>query len=259
MKPSDYYSNWDQLVNKWFQDMKALEPFMDNARSLSLRHIPEPFYGDMDDCSIVIINLNPGAGLCEQCWFNQNQTGLFINDIKLNNYSGYAKSFPLLSSRGPLPSVNWWNKRYTWIKRILELNKHYCNKQIDDNKMPFAIELVPLHSQSFKVSNIVEYITNIGRSNNMIDTIGAIDYAIEHSDAKMGLAVGKPIYEVLLNNGYYPSIDTHPIQPDSSIKRYYSVLVKGESKILSTWSSGSNQPPADTFEVHEKEILKNFF
>lgn len=137
-KPKDFYDEWDKFISAWYQDRHALDPLMDKKNSLSIDHLPEPFYGDMDEdkCSIVIINLNPGTGLCEQCWFRKNESGLFVNDVMncrdVNNSiscSTYAKSFPLIpgpgkiAAKGPEPSITWWKSRNAWMKRILSHTK----------------------------------------------------------------------------------------------------------------------------------------
>ncbi|MBR5076951.1 MAG: hypothetical protein IKX28_08110 [Bacteroidales bacterium] len=233
---------------------------MDKKGSLSIDHLPEPFYGDMQSCSIVIINLNPGTGLNDQCWSKQDQQGLFVNDVKNQGYSKYAKGFPLLMGKGPVDSVNWWKPRFAWINRIL---KHKGLDKTD--KKPFAIELVPLHSESFNVSSAPKYVSNVRHNYPQIDIINAIEYAIQHSDAQMGLAIGKPICEVLIKNGFTPVYGDlrNPIQPDPNKKRFYCVIENStsRSRILCTWSYGSNQPPADmyNYNVFESDTLNVYF
>ena len=251
MIPSLFYSEWDQIIKDWYINKNALASLMDKGKSLSLDHVPEPFYGDMDNCSIVIINLNPGTGLCEQSWHNQNSPTMMVNDIKRTSYSSFAKGFPMLLGKGPAPSVNWWKIRKAWIDRILNA------KQVNNYKMPFAIELVPLHSKSFKVANTDAYVKMMAKNHPNLDVIDAIVYAIGKSDAKMGLAVGKPIYDVLTNNGFV--VICKPFQPDPNIKRSYAVIGRnGHPEILCTWSSGSNSAPAKSFVIHEKIIIKYF-
>ena len=84
--PKAFYSEWDRIINEWFQNKQALSPLMDQKNTLSIDHVPEPFYGNLDS-SIVIINLNPGTGLNNQDWSNQNKPGFVVNDIKNIGYS----------------------------------------------------------------------------------------------------------------------------------------------------------------------------
>jgi hypothetical protein len=252
MTPLLFYSEWNQIIKDWYTTKNALASLMDKGHSLSLDHVPEPYYGDMDNCSIVIINLNPGTGLCEQCWQNQNKPAMMVNEIKEDGYSSFAQSFPMLQKKGPKPSVNWWKIRKAWIDRILNA------EQVNNDKMPFAIELVPLHSKSFKVANTDSYVKMMAKNHPNLDVIDAIEYAIGKSDAKMGIAVGRPIYDVLTNNGF----DTirAPFSPDPGIKRSYAVIGRnGHPEILCTWSSGSNSAPAEAFAIHEQEIIHEYF
>ena len=259
MTPNIYYSEWDQIIQNWYSNPNALNSLMDKGRSLSMDHVPEPYYGDMDNCSVVIINLNPGTGLCEQCWKDQNNTSIMVNEIKKSSYSCFAKSFPLLRGKGPEPSINWWKIRKAWIDRILKV------KQVNSTKMPFAIELVPLHSKSFKIADTESYVKTMTSNHPNLDVIDAIEYAIGKSEAKMGLAIGKPIYEVLLKNGFshvQGNGISWPLKPDPAVNRFYCVIGKDSDpaiRILCTWSYGSNSAPASSFEVHERALLKVFF
>lgn len=257
---TNYIEEWDRIITKWLQNKESLRPLLDEKESLSIDHIPEPFYGNMNDSSIVIINLNPGTGLCDQCWSNQDQQGLFINDVKnIKSYSTYVKGFPLLPDKdkgypiGPKPSIDWWKSRYAWINRILSHKGLKCT-----NKKPFAIELVPLHSKSFGV-NPVKYVATMKEKHSGIDLFKAIEYAINASDAKMGLAIGKPIYTVLTRNGEYKDV-CEKRQRDTK-KRYYQVIEnKGKThRILCTWSIPSNNAPSKDFDAYEESLIKEFF
>ncbi len=271
--PDIFYSEWDKIIDAWLkckdsfdEIINPLKDLNDDKKSLSLQYLPEPYYGDMDQCSIVIINLNPGTGLCEQCHLRRGVKDLLVNDVKKNGYSKIAKAFPLDGKQSsvhlPKESLDWWKSRLEWIDRILEckLGADYIKSKEDkkDKKKPFAVELVPLHSKSFKV-DATNYINA-----KYASIIGVIDYAISKSDAKMGLAVGKPICNVLLQNGYqivYPAngtIDT-PYKPKSK-ERYYCVIANSKgTRILCTWSSGSNKAPSDDFQSDEHIIIKKVF
>ena len=254
---TNYVEQWNRIISDWFQDKESLRPLLDEKESLSIDHIPEPFYGNMEECSIVIINMNPGMGLCDQCWSNQDQQGLFVNDVKnINSYSTYVKDFPLLPNqnkgfpKGPKPSIDWWKSRYAWINRILSHKGIKCT-----NKKPFAIELVPLHSKSFDVKP-VKYVA----AHPNLDLFKAIEYAINASDAKMGLAIGKPIYTVLTRNGGYNDV-CGKLQPNTKKKRYYQVIENEEKthRILCTWSASSNKAPSKDFDSYEESLINEFF
>lgn len=248
MLPNDYYDEWDRLIKDWYNNASALSAFI--GRGLSLNYLPEPFYGDMENCSLVVINLNPGKGLSEQHWNSQNTLGTIANDVKITGYSAYAKSFPLLSGKGPTPSVNWWEERNCWLDRILGF------KGVKTDKNPFAIELVPLHSASFRISNPSGYVAGIQSINHKLDVIAAIEYGVLHSDAQFGVAVGRPIRDTLVNNGFSPVCAPYP--PLAGKKRYYEVLEKKGIKILCTWAQGSNKAPASHYVPSEDNLVKTY-
>ena len=157
----------------------------------------------------------------------------------------------------PQESINWWRSRLEWINHILTVREKMSIPIDRKNKKPFAIELVPLHSKSFKVSKAAEYLKN-----KYPAILRAIEYAITKSDAKMGLAIGKPIYDTLTDTqfGYTDITLEQDEQPEPNIKRFYHVLEKKNGpKILCTWSSGSNKAPADNpFWQHEERIINTY-
>lgn len=262
---TDFYDEWDKRIKKWLDckdpfnaSSNPLTCLNDNRQSLSLQHLPEPYYGDMDNCSIVIINLNPGTGLCEQCHLRKAKSGILVNYVNNTKYSTMAKGFPLDKKMPNVPmpseSLNWWDSRLEWINHILDCRR-MMGITVDGKKKPFAIELVPLHSKSFKVSNAAEYVRD-----QYPEVLDVIDYAIDNSDAKMGLAIGKPIYNTLKNSGYttIKIFGKDEYQPEPTIQRFYSVLQKDNKRgILCTWSSGSNKAPSALFQQkHEDDIIK---
>ena len=240
--PADFINEWDSIIQKWMSNPNVLSQFVGKSKDLSINHLPEPYYGDMTNCSIVMINLNPGVGMDYQDWHNKDVPGTDVNRAKVNKYSGYAMPFPLLS--GNTPSSNWWKSRNAWMNRILR------SKGIETDKKPFAIELCPLHSKKFKITNPTKYVKGI--SNPKIDVIEVIKYAITFSDAKIGLAVGKSIYRLLMDNGFCETSSYYHVL-DSC--REYHIVENDGVRVLCTWAQGSNSAPADRFSGFEKSII----
>ena len=241
--PADYINEWDSIIDNWMKDPNVLTPLREG--NLSEKHLPEPYYGDIDNCSIVIINLNPGEGMDYQHWNNRMKQGTDINEAMHKKYSGFAKSFPLLN--GNTPSAEWWKqRRIRWISRILEI------MGIKTDKNPFAIELCPLHSKDFKI-NALNYVDHLKKVNPKLDVIEVIKIAIKSSDAKIGLATGKPIYELLSTKGF-KDIKKGSI-PDNC--REYRIVEKDEVRILCTWYQGGHYAPGAKFIKIEKSLLQN--
>ena len=242
MLPIGFYNVWDEIIEKWMKTQTVLNPF--KGKSLSIDYLPEPYYGDMNNCSIVMINLNPGVGMDYQDWKNQNVPGTDVNRAKVNKYSGYAMSFPLLL--GSTPSSKWWQSRNAWMNRILG------NKGINTEKKPFAIELCPLHSAKFK-ENPIHYISDLKSYNSNLDIIEVIKYAITSSDAKIGLSVGRPIYDLLVHEDFKDL--TGSCKPILNNCREYHIVENGGVRVLCTWTQGNNKAPANSFSSFEKSII----
>lgn len=243
----DYIDVWDSFIQKWMKSPCVLHPLLEEG--LSCDHLPEPYYGDMDKCSIVIVNLNPGAGQCYQCWHNQNTPRTAVNEVKNSGYSNYAKDFPLLSGAGGTASSRWWKSRNKWMESILN-----C-MGVKTNNKPFAIELCPLHSAEFKISNPTAYVKKMKSFNPDLDVVEAIKWAVNHSDAKLGLAIGKSIYNLLLDNGF---IDTTKASsyPKPSIHREYRLVENNGVRIMCTWARGGNTAPASNWGGFESHFIK---
>ena len=243
----DYIKEWDSLIQQWMKSPCVLNPLLEVG--LSCYHLPEPYYGEMDKCSIVIINLNPGVGQCYQCWHNQCTPGPAVNKVKENGYSNYAKDFPLLSGTGGTASSNWWKSRNKWMERILN-----C-MSVNTNKNPFAIELCPLHSAEFKISNPTAYVNKMKSFNPNLDVVEAIKWAINQSDAKLGLAIGRSIYDLLKGNGFRDTT-IWPSYPKPSSHREYRFLKNNDVRVMCTWAQGGNTAPASAWNGFESVFIK---
>lgn len=247
-----YYKEWDTIIDQWINAPQSILPYTQGKSRLSIEYLPEPYYGDMDNCSIVIINLNPGTGICTQHQSLINIPKTEIYEANNKKYSGYAKPFMYLDDPYPLfcrnsEAAKWWKPRKRWIDRIL------INRGINTDKKPFAIELCSLHSPSFELSNPAKYISIIRKINSKIDVMPAIEYAITKSDAKLGLAVGKPIYNAMIKNGYSDVLSIPNRM--QGLPREYRVVEKNGIKILCTWTPGSNNAPSKIYDSFEKQIL----
>ncbi len=247
---TDFENEWDSIIQEWMNNVKVLCPFTGKSKNLTIDHLPEPYYGDMDNCSIVMINLNPGVGQDYQHWSNQSKSGTTVNEVKINKYSVYAKPFPLIFGGTSTPSSKWWQSRNAWMNRILN------NMGINTNKKPFAIELCPLHSKQFKISNPINYVNGIKSVNPRIDVVEAIKWAICHSESKIGLAIGKHIYNTLIFNGF-KDITKGSFFPVIGNHREYHIIEKEGVQVLCTWAQGGNRVPSAIFESFEKSLLNS--
>lgn len=256
MPPTTFQVHLDNLIAVWMKNRSSLTALLPKGASLSIDYLPEPYYGDMDNSSIVIINMNPGVGLCCQCWHRQNDSGTEVNEAKVKKYSGYAKPFHYLDRAYTFEgtyAAAWWKPRNAWMNRILS------NLHIQTDARPFAIELSPFHSPRFGIKDLAGHVIDLKRHG--IDIVSCIEHAVLHSRAKLGLAVGKKIYDALTDKriGYTPISHWPPFvgSPGSLPQRKYALIEKNGVKILCTWAPGSNNAPSSTFSGEEAAILSS--
>ena len=215
MFSTDFIKEWDSIIQNWMKNKNVLCPFIGKSKDLSKDHLPEPYYGDMDNCSIVMINLNPGIGQDYQEWSNKDKPGTTVNEVKNNKYSVYAKPFPLIFGGSSTPSSKWWKSR-----------------------------------------NPTNYVNGIKSVNPKIDVVEAIKWAICNSESKIGLAIGKSIYQTLIYNGF-KDITKGSCFPVIGIHREYHIIEKEGVQVLCTWAQGGNRVPSAHFESFEKSLMNS--
>ena len=100
---SDFIEYWDIVIEQWLQNRSGcheLEEQKQFALNLGIdeeNRLPEPYWGDPDNCSFVIMNYNPGP--CNDSRHNYrfcaDTDNCMIHEVKSKKYSGFAKTFPL--------------------------------------------------------------------------------------------------------------------------------------------------------------------
>lgn len=88
MATQKFINAWDNIIDDWMNIPCVSDPSnpfnpLQVHPSLSVEHLPEPYFGDPADCSIVMINLNPGEGGPIQHWSMQNNSGI-VGSAKTN-------------------------------------------------------------------------------------------------------------------------------------------------------------------------------
>lgn len=249
MPEKKFIKAWDDIIDIWLnnQTSNPLIP-LSICKHLSVEHMPEPYNGDPSNCSIVMINLNPGQGQIYLEWANQHNPTFCVNLAKNKKYQGFARPFTFLnppSQQFSPQSTAWWQGRKSYLDKLLQM------KCVNSVKNPFAIELCALHSVGTNGISFKKYLSKLKSVNPDLDLTKIIEIAIANSDAKLGFAVGKPIYEALKSIGYADI----QISPHNVIKangernaRQFAVVEKDGAKVLCTWTSGSNSCPSAEFD-----------
>ena len=259
--PQNFINAWDNIIAKWMNIPCVSDPSnpfnpLQVHRNLSSEHLPEPYNGNPFDCSIVMINLNPGQGQPYLAWSQQNNPTSCVSLVKNQKYSGFASLFTFLNPQSPISSpasTNWWTIRKAFLNRLLQ------KKGIASNKNPFAIELCALHSKGTAGINFGKYLTALRSVDPNLDPTNVIDIAIKNSDAKFGFAVGKPIYEALKSIGYtdiqIPNHHNVKNAKGNPNARQFAVVERNGAKVLCTWASGGNKCISAEFDSYIQQDI----
>ncbi len=262
----NYYLNyWDNVIRRWFEgDIESNQELLLNDISLNLNveHMPEPYWGDPEKCSIVIANYNPGGGTnrsrhtykaCACC------PESFINQVKKYGYQAIAKSFPIIddpqSNYNPLKENYCWWKEYEgrrwWIRRVQWLNDIIINGLSDSidsiSNKPFAFEFCVWHSVNWQNKaclhiynkiNMVAFVENYFVK-VLVDTV-------HNSDTHLGICIGSQFFHLFNKIGEKDKgiklIDTEVYGKESPYQIHF-YNIHGEI-VLVIWGKGRNRYPS---------------
>ena len=268
MKLADYINNWNKVIKSWMSSPSVSSYPNSYGVCIQSDYMPEPFMGDPDNYSFVIVNLNPGGGVCHSCEKQKKTVGMLINKVKRIGYSDAVKDFPYLRDEKAVgltnwnssPGRKWWKSKERWIKHML----HICDPSYDpkstipDEYFPFAMELFAWHTKKWpedlntKIEKSGVYGKNIYN-----DVIEPLHDAIRGSKYKFAFCVGKPIGTIIDSFGVFSKMNTSPIQPLSGVKRFYDIYHDGKGcYIINTWAQGGNTFPSKRFDTAEESICK---
>ena len=210
----DYYKDDHLTVNieidqlPWFENENI-------AKLLCPIHMPEPYWGNPNDCSIVIINYNPGGGMDMSPHTYKGKGAPYpdntmIEYVNRKNYSALASDFPLLKTTEELEQDErwwlrsyggrkWWLRKKEWIQHLVQAWKDSKDEQSkgketecsEDVICPFAIELCGWHSHNWNDST-----ANITGNNDIKKEIQEyfiypLLQSIENSTTQLAVCIGK--------------------------------------------------------------------
>ena len=274
----DFFEQSDRFIQEWSESPEecALNSVYlqasDGEKSFlyeDKNFMPEPFLGNPERCSAVMLNLNPAAPMDK---FRKDND--YVNEIISDGYSERAKKWKIFEENDG--GFVWWAKRENWLNRILGNE--------DTTLKPFSIDICPWHSKSW---GRLDY-----RNKDLIDTINKnvltpAFNAVKNSCIPFAIAIGKDFYDVLTiedeNNVPYlgftqkeridkgiPNDDakdlTMPKWPQSSAtkkptNKAFAIFENDrEDRILCIWcpDGGSNQPPQKGFDELIKCLIRKY-
>jgi hypothetical protein len=211
---SPFIEYWDIVIEQWLRNQYGrieLKEQINFASDLKIdlesvnNRLPEPYWGDPENCSFVIVNYNPGT--CQDSRHNYrfcaDADNCMIHEIKKSKYSGFVKSFPLYRDLSSTESWfadsigrEWWQKQKSkWIQELIKtlyINQSKTEqKSADPEKLPFVMELCAWHSVSwYGINN-----RNFKKHKNIIEdkVFDPLKKIIKMSDIHIGLCFGKRI------------------------------------------------------------------
>lgn len=236
----DFISYWDEVVKIWLEGKggirqdalrgkdecyykdgrtSPLEVHIEEEQSYwfkdkSLRkllcpiHMPEPYWGNPQQCSIVIVDYNPAGGkdMSPHTYRGDGKTypeNTMIKYVFDNNcsYSKLALDFPLLHTKADLENdPRWWLRSYggrIWWRSKIEWMLHLINPDSEPPKewpkdvfRPFAIELCGWHSPNWPDNT--NAIDNNGDLKETIHNrfVTPLLHSIEISTSKLAVCIG---------------------------------------------------------------------
>lgn len=283
----EFVDYWDRVIEDWFYDV--IDADQEHVFDLSYEgkykfqkdYMPEPYWGNPQKCSIVIIDYNPAGGDDQNSFTwrefaNSNKTRM-VSYVKQHKYSKLALAFPILEKDDKkCPDFlrkyggrKWWLTKKEWIDRFVSIGSaqnNNCSKN-NENKKPFAIELCGWHSAKWS-SNFNQILQNNKAlyKSVIIHFLLPMLAAIKKSDLHLGVCVGKRFGDIFSRIGNDVTcniplktkckyVKDDGLKPNSK-ERYYRVYQICNEFIINTWSIGSNKHPSDEYKQFEKDLIE---
>jgi len=253
---------WNNFIYNWYKNpipyfISNVNPWQYQIANLlpDANALPEPYCGDPNNFSAIILNLNPG-GVTPN--LQKHPNGLFIQGfMSTGTYWHFAQTFPYLTNYKASGGGIWWTRRDEWIKRLCASNNRPSQKN------PFAIDICPWHSKSW--GGFVSSPATVTYVNDFV--IKPAEIILNNADIKTILCVGKTFTSIFqslnfkqlqLSLGPNMKIQNWPKKMNGNdIQRYYSIWESPTGIIyINTYSPGTNSAPSSDFTKIELDILQ---
>lgn len=263
-------AQWDDCIEQWYRNSMALTgpiaPFS-SMKALSSEYLPEPYYGDYQNCLVPVININPGRCCANEDSKNWNYRkdpngswdkcstpgkGQLLYDFEHNHnykYSEWQKVYSPFVNRFVPGSKDWWEPyRNEYINRVIEV--YQAAKNSTDVKplpekgpgnnvfhgiTPFALELCPLHSKTTSGLNFDFKGLKHTYINNVIEPACE---SLKHSKIPFGLGFGRKVYDALCASGLFVEC-----------KKWQNGLDVKTSKEITGWPQKNRRPINRTYAL----------
>ena len=268
----DFFEYWDKILKYWREEEgripKSQKFWFDEQNHLGLHRLlmPEPYWGNIDNNSVVFINFNPaGAETAtpdDDSHISQKENPEKVCGWLSPEYSKVAVSFPLLANDPEdykhYKGAEWWQKRVKWMNQF----------GIEDNDVkPFAIELCAWHSKKWTGGKYQSKLNSDPEIKTYIkEQFGPwLERALKGSEYHLALCVGKEFADNVIPLIWPESRDItkeitgkidHTIV-NGNARKFWVFAIDGLGHIICTSAQGSNNIPSSAiFGQHEKNIFE---
>ena len=272
MSSQEFIDYWDKTIKEWADsggEIPESEQVWFEGKSKLCKWsklMPEPYWGDPENCSVVILNYNPACSESPEsydtCHLDNAKNERSLSGKLSLHYSKEALEFRHFDENPDCPyrcfaGTIWWRNKREWLNNLTD----------NDKKKPFALELIGWHSPGWTID-----LSN--KSNSKIKEIlkeNVIDIfieAIKNSDLQIGYATGKQIAVLFNKLGYRNVTNEINLKVENKGKwtkwspfnkgRWYSVYELDRSEniySIVTWSIRSNTTPSKEYFEIEKNII----
>lgn len=258
-----YVHHWEHVIAAWHLGHGEArwhgcedEPFLRALGPVCFPctcHMPEPYWGNPENSSIVIVNHNPGCGGGPARQGHLDAVEWMESFTKTVGYHVFAKEFPIGLDKDSLKNKRWnafscyqgrkwWKRRVDWTKETARL------LGIDDgNCLPFAMELCGWHSPRWP-SSATETVLAMDRYNELVqDPLLA---AMEASRTKAALCVGKRFSEVFEKARFVPVPDIAPLPQER-----FRVFTKNGLVAVVTFGARQHVPEKNRYWNAVSEVI----
>lgn len=281
-----FINYWDEVVRQWLENNADYSKFEKEVEEQSLIieainnkfrdqpeyrlntiHMPEPYWGDPRDCSIVLLDYNPAGGprvnrhttiSCKSCAGCDSLSKIdkevipsmtfikYVEEKRIKGKKGYssiALTGPVFEAKKGLEwfwdadngyeGYDWWQQKCGWLDHLVEVT----SGKKDEKKLPFAMELCGWHSQ--KWNNDMSWIDN-GQCRTIINnrSILPLFAALRISTCKMAVCIGAEFRRDWLKQFFNDKIEDvtetlfrDNLKKNSDLEKSYDIVDK-DGKVI---------------------------
>ena len=241
----DFIEYWDHVIRLWLdqnadvtlfkkdedakEQLQVINAINENCKNsanykLNTMHMPEPYWGNPTDCSIVLLDYNPAGGPDTNRhttikYKDGDESGMklikYVND---HSYSNFATKCPVFSDakdlekngmdwfcakkeeegKGGYEGYHWWQSKREWLDHLVVA---VCGKK--NERLPFGMELCGWHSKKWKNNSWTDNCTDI------IDrrAIQPLFESLKKSSAKIAVCIGAEFKYELMKEFFHDKIE----------------------------------------------------